>query len=310
MTVYGIADVERVLGLPRATIRSLVGAGFVTPARGPRRAWQFSFQDLIVLRAAQALVRAEVPPRRIMRSLRELRRKLPDAMPLSGLAIGAFGDRVVVREAGGRWQADDGQYVLEFDAAVAGSGVRMIDSSRDAPGTARTGGGARRNADDARANAGAPVVDAQGEPMRAARAHDAAHWFERGAEFEERDIGVAIAAYERAIAADPTLLDAAINLGRLLHERGDLAGAEKVYRTAAGACGEDAVLLFNLGVLLEDMDRIDAAREAYEAALRNDANFADGHYNLALLFERMKRPRDALRHMARYRILVRRSRGR
>ena len=59
---------------------------FVAPARGPRGAWLFSFQDLIVLRTAQALADAKVPPRRITRSLRELRRHLPDAMPLSGLA--------------------------------------------------------------------------------------------------------------------------------------------------------------------------------------------------------------------------------
>jgi len=306
VTAYGIKDVERVLRLSRSTIRSLVAAGFVTPARGPRNAWQFSFQDLIVLRAAQALVRADVPPRRIMRSLRELRRKLPDAMPLSGLAIGAVGDRVVVREAAGRWQADDGQYVLELDAGAPAGGLRAIESAPDAAASASApANGADAGTAASPGDAGTPMP---GTARRAARARDATHWFERGAELEERDTGAAIAAYEKAVAAEPTLLDAAINLGRLLHDRGELARAEAVYRAAVAACGDDAVLWFNLGVLLEDLGRADAAREAYEAALRSDANLADGHYNLALLFEKMKRPRDALRHMARYRILIGRRR--
>ena len=56
MQAYGVREVERLLGLSRNTILALVDAGFVTPARGARNAWRFSFQDLIVLRTAQALV--------------------------------------------------------------------------------------------------------------------------------------------------------------------------------------------------------------------------------------------------------------
>ena len=133
---YGVRDVEKLLRLSRSTIRSLIAAGFVTPARGPRGAWRFSFQDLIVLRTAQALAEANVPPRRIMRSMRELRRHLPDAMPLSGLDIGAVADRVVVREGGSRWQAESGQYLLEFDGDP---GRRLVerDRARDAGEAAR-----------------------------------------------------------------------------------------------------------------------------------------------------------------------------
>jgi hypothetical protein len=80
-------------------IRTLITAGFVTPARGPRGAWQFSFQDLIVLRTAQALADANVPARRITRSLRELRRHLPETMPMSGLRIGAATASWSAREA-------------------------------------------------------------------------------------------------------------------------------------------------------------------------------------------------------------------
>src|SRR6185295_13545343 len=129
---YGVGEVQKMLRLSRSTIRTLVRAGFVSPMRGPRNAWQFSFQDLIVLRTAQALAAAKVPTRRIARSMKELRRHLPEAMPLSGLSISAVADRVVVREGTSRWQAESGQYLLAFEgdpadgslSVIAGKGVR------------------------------------------------------------------------------------------------------------------------------------------------------------------------------------------
>ena len=70
MHQYGMRDVEKLLRLPRSTIRGLIKAGFVSPARGPRKALLFSFQDLIVLRTARALTEANLSSRRITRSLR------------------------------------------------------------------------------------------------------------------------------------------------------------------------------------------------------------------------------------------------
>jgi hypothetical protein len=43
---------------------------------------------------------------------------------------------------------------------------------------------------------------------------------------------------------------------------------------------------------------------AYEAALRGNPGLADCHYNLALLCEKLGKPKDAIRHMSRYRTLV------
>src|SRR5512141_2693162 len=116
MHPYGVRDVERLVGLSRNSIRSLVSAGFVKPTRGARNSWLFSFQDLIVLRTAHALVEARVPQRRITRSLKQLRAQLPSTMPLSGLSVGAVGDHVVVKEGTARWEADSGQYILAFEA--------------------------------------------------------------------------------------------------------------------------------------------------------------------------------------------------
>lgn len=260
-------DVERLLRLPRSTIRALIAAGFVSPARGPRNAWLFSFQDLIVLRTARALAAAKVPHRRITRSVRELRRHLPDSMPLSGLSICAVADRVVVKEGGSRWQADSGQYLLGFDGDPANGSLSVIERP------------------------GAP-------PPRAT------DWFGKGIALEREDTEAALRAYKQAVAADPAFLDAHINLGSLLHETGQMTEAERVYREAIEACGSVPVLLYNLGVLLADVNRKKEAMEKYQAALRGDPGLADCHYNLALLYEDLGKPKEAIRHMAQYRRLT------
>jgi predicted Zn-dependent protease len=269
MHPYGVRDVEKLLSLSRSTIRALIEAGFVSPARGPRNAWLFSFQDLVVLRTAQALSVAKVPRRRITKSVKELRRHLPESMPLSGLSICAVADRVVVKEGGSRWQAESGQYLLAFEGDPADGSLSVIERRSDEPEEA--------SAED---------------------------WFDRGLALESEDPDAAIEAYERAVAEDAALLEARVNLGRLLHETGRLAKAERVYRDAGKANGSDPVLLYNLGVLLEDMDRKNEAMDAYEAALRGNPALADCHYNLALLCEDLEKPKDAIRHMAQYRRLM------
>jgi len=270
MHQYGVRDIEKLLGLPRSTIRALIKAGFVTPERGPRNAFRFSFQDLIVLRTAQALSASLVPYRRITKALKELRRNLPEEMPLSGLRIAAVGDRVVVKEGDARWQAETGQYLLAFEGDPAAGSLNVVEP-----------------------------MPARAEPKhRAERAPDADD------ALEQRDTNAAIEAYRQQIAAEPSRLDARTNLGRLLHESGRLPEAEQVYRDALKNCGNDALLLYNFGVLLDDMDRKVEAMAAYQLALRGDPAMADCHYNLALLYEELERPKDAIRHMAQYRRLV------
>lgn len=274
MQSYSVRDVERVLRLSRGTVRGLINTGFVRPTRGPRREFRFSFQDLIVLRAARALIDAKVSRRRINRSLDDLRRHLPESLPLSGLSIRAVGDRVVVRDGDSQWQVDDGQYVLGFDVSVEDGVLRVVERKEE-PATAPKP--AAKNAED---------------------------WFNEGLEFENDDPRAAEKAYERAASADPDNVAAWINWGRLLHQRGETREAESVYRRAREKCGPDALLMFNLGVLLDDLGRTGAAIEAYQSAIEDDPDLADCHYNLARLYESLGKPQHAIRHLGQYRRLV------
>jgi tetratricopeptide (TPR) repeat protein len=253
----------------------LISVGFVTPARGPRREYRFSFQDLIVLRAARALIQAKIPRRRIHRSLQNLRKHLPETMPLSGLSICAVGDRVVVRDGGDRWHVDSGQYLLGIDVSLENGVLHVVEHKKEPP-----------------------------QPSPGPEPRNAEHWFSQALELEDTEPRSALRAYEQAATADPENIAVWINWGRLLHEQGKIHEAEKVYRRGLEQGGPDPLLLFNLGVLLEDLGKTSAAIDAYLSALAEDPDLADGHYNLARLYEAQGQPQHAIRHLGQYRRLV------
>ena len=262
MHQYGVRDVERLLRLPRSIVRSLVAAGFVTPARGPRNAMLFSFQDLIVLRTAQELSASLVPRRQIVRALKELRRQLPESMPLSGLRIGAVGDRVVVREGDSRWQADSGQYLLALE--VKAEVASLIPAPRDAEDWyARALALEAEDRDaalaayaraveqdpgnvDARVNWGSLLheagrhAEAQRVYIDALTAHgdDPVLLFNLGVLYEDMDRKMeAVAAYQKALRLDAGLADAHYNLALLLRRLGrprDAIRHMAQYRKLAG----------------------------------------------------------------------------
>ena len=274
MRSYSVRDVQRVLRLSPAVTRGLIRAGFVKPARGPRRAYRLSFQDLIVLRTARALIDARIPAKRIRRSLERLRRELPASLPLSGLAISAVGDHVVVRDGEARWQADSGQYLLGLDVTVEDGVLQVVEHKAPA----------------------APAAEPAEEPAR--------DWFAEGLTLENTDPGAAVEAYRQAAQENPHNAAAWINLGRLLHVLAKTAEAEEVYRSALAHVGPDPLLLYNQAVLLEDVGKTEAALEAYRAALAGDRNLADCHYNLARLYESLGKQQHAIRHLGEYRRLM------
>ena len=273
MRSYSMRDVQRVLRLSPDTTRNLIKAGFVKPARGARREYRFSFQDLIVLRTARALIDAKVPARRIRRSLESLRRELPESVPLSGLSISAVGDHVVVRDGDSQRQVDSGQYLLGLDVSVVNGVLRVVEHREQAPPAPAPNG---------------PRGD----------------WFAQALSLERTDPQAALAAWRHAVEEDAGNTAAWTNLGRLLHEQGLTTQAAEVYRRALTQVGPDALLLFNQGVLLEDLGNPGAALAAYQSALAEDPDLADCHYNLARLYESLGEAQHAIRHLGQYRRLV------
>lgn len=265
---YRSADVARMLGLSISEVRRFARAGFAAPMRAGRNELRFSFQDLVLLRAAAGLVRARVRPARVRRALAQLRAQLPEGRPLTGVRVAADGEHVVVQDGGARWHPETGQVLLDFD---------VEDLARKV----------------------APIIRAAGRSNPAPL--DAESWYRWGADLEDAAPDQAREAYRRALAHDAGHAGAHLNLGRLLHEAGAVHAAEQHYRRALASPQHRALAAFNLGVALEDQDLADEALLAYARAIEADRTLADAHYNASRLLERIGRKAEALRHLAEYR---------
>ncbi len=254
-------------------VRRLVTAGLATPERGARGEYQFAFVDLVVLRTARDLLLEGVPFRRVRRALENLRDTLPADRSITELRVAADSDRVVVREEDTVWDAESSQVLLDFHVHELAEALAPILAK--APPRA---------------------------PLPAAL--DATDWFELASDLEMTSTEEACAAYRKSLEADPGHVDAQVNLGRLLHEAGDVAAAEGHYRSALELRPTDLMARFNLGVALEDMNRLPEARNAYRETVLADPDHADAHFNLAGVLERLGQKSHALKHLKAYRKLV------
>jgi len=276
MTGYTTEEVSRLLGLSPAQIRSYTRAGFLSPARSRRGDLRFTFQDLVLLRAAKGLMAARIPAAKIRGSLRRLKQQLPRGRALSELRITAEGHRIVARDGAVAWHPDSGQLVLDFNVASL--------AQRAAPLARRQAAAARRVEDEL----------------------DAEEWFDLGLELEVSAPEEARDAYRRALELDPHHADAHVNLGRLLQEGERAEEAETHYRAVLADHPGHATAWYNLGIALEDQRRPQDAIKAYERALVADRRLADAYFNLARLYEQAGKRAAALRNLSKYRLLTER----
>lgn len=224
---YTLQGLQDMLGISRTDVLGYIKAGFVTPGRGPRNAYRFGFQDVVLLRTAQSLRNADIPAVKVRKSLQRLRALLPAEMPLSGLRITALGDDIAVREDGQAVAAESGQLLFDFEVSLQGGSVLSFPGRETGePASAR---------DDAAAAAedslerGARSVDhgSFDEALRiydegiAARPADPALHFNRAVVLEDLDrIDDAVVAYQRCLEVGPDFADAHWNLARLYEIRG------------------------------------------------------------------------------------------
>jgi tetratricopeptide (TPR) repeat protein len=262
---YSLRDIESMLGISKAVISRLVASGFITPSRGKRREYRFSFQDVVLLRTAHSLQSANIAPRKIVQSLRRLRATLPASVPLSGLRISAVGSQVVIREGGEQRQVDTGQLLIDFELEATAERISVMPPA--------------------------------GEPA------DAHGWFERGVALETSDRAAAEQAYRRAIAAAPAYVDPVLNLGVMLGDAGRHDEAVRLYRRAIEQCPLEPVLYFILAVALEDSQHAEQALAGYERCMQLAPGFADAHFNAARLHEQLGHATQAIRHYSAYRRL-------
>lgn len=267
-STFTLKGAQEKLGLSRTVLAGLISAGFVTPSRGARNEHRFTFQDLALLRTAHALQKSNISPRKILASLAKLKASLPSELPLTGLRITAVGADVAVRDRTGALEAAaSGQLLMDFDVADEGGKVSFLDRTT------------------------------------VPRGPDARTLFREGERLEARDSSAAADAYRHALEADPSFVDAYLNLGAILCEAQHFGAAVTLYDEAVLHCPDAPLIRFNRAVALEDLGRVEEAIVSYETSLKLDPSLADAHFNIARLKERLGDARSALRHFNAYRRL-------
>jgi tetratricopeptide (TPR) repeat protein len=251
----------------------LIEAGFVQPARGPRNELRFSFQDVVLLRTAFQLQSANVPSRKIVRSLAKLKADLPAELPLSGIRITAVGNSVAVKTGPSQWDASTGQLLLDFEVAPIKGEVAFLDSRP-------------RSAKDARVQA--------------------EEWFALAEQLSETDLTGAEQAYRKALELSPEPhFVAYANLGVLLCEaQSRCEEALAVFDEALKHFPDAGLLHFNRAVVLEELGCTENAMASYRRCIELDPLHADAHFNLARLSELRGDQQGLLRHLSAYRKLA------
>ena len=211
----------------------------------------FGFTDLLALKTLKRLRALRIAPKQIQLAIRSLKMRLKDIEePLAQLRLTAEGRKITVHVAGSKMEPISGQLLLDFDA-------KELEKLRAFP--------------TSEANEKAAEV-----------------WFQRGLALEETGAPVedAIAAYRKAIEADPKASGALVNLGTIAFRMRKLKEAETFYTRAMEADPEYPLAHFNIGNLNDEQGNFAVARKHYQEAIRLNPRYGDAYFNLALLCER------------------------
>jgi tetratricopeptide (TPR) repeat protein len=106
--------------------------------------------------------------------------------------------------------------------------------------------------------------------------------------------------YREALAHDPDLVPALINLGNVHYSRGHMAEAQALYERSITLSPEYFEAHFNLANVLHDLGRFEDACLSYRDALAVNPRCAEAHFYLAVTLEKMGKSAEARPHWRAY----------
>jgi DNA-binding transcriptional MerR regulator len=262
-------EVGRLFGVSEGRLRYWDRSGFLSPSGHDGRSRCFTFQDIVCVRSALALLAGGVSVRRARKIVDALKGKLPlGPHPLGRLRVRGDAREVVVVEDDREIEAASGQLLIDFS-------VKSIEDS---------------------------VIAELPSHRRARENRTAFEWYLEGCRLDEDPATLAKAeeAYHRAIHLDPKLANAYTNLGNLRYRAGSPEDAKILYAKAIEVDEGQPEAHYNLGFLEFEEGNLGRARERFERAVALDPTFSDAHFNLAMTLYRLDVGGDAREHWSRY----------
>jgi len=267
--VFTRAEVCRLFGMTDGRLKYWDQTGFISPTgqRGQKRC--YTFQDLIAIRSARALLESGVTVQRTRRIIEQLEQKLPKTThPLSKLRIRGDAGKIVVAESDHEFEATSGQLLIDFSVSAFEEEILSKLPEHNPKATERS-------------------------------AYD---WYLEGCEFDEDEnmLQRAEEAYHRAIHLDPTLANAYTNLGNLRYRLGAADDARALYMKAIEVDDNQPEAHYNLGFLEFERGALESARSRFSRAVALDPTFADAQFNLGMTLLRLDDKRSARDYLKRY----------
>lgn len=273
--LYTPAMLAELVGVPVAAIRRWERQGTLQPVKVVLRLSHFDFEEVGVARRLSQLLAAGCSLRTVDRRLAEIARLLPEnPRPLADPRVVVEGRRLFLR-LGDDLAEPGGQLLLDFDE------YESADSEHELPATISfsVGQGMERGGGG---NSLETLIDQLQQ--------EAIDWEDAGR-------------LDRAAESYRTLLMAAgpqpefhFALADVLYRANDLSAARERYYSALEIDEEYVEARASLGCVLAETGELELAAATLEGALQYTADFADVHYHLAHVLDRLDRPAEALQH--------------
>ena len=254
---YTIAELTRLLDIPRDRIRTWIRAGLIRPIEVVHRLSYFDYGQVASAKVLNELAQAGVSSGRIRASLEALGSWKPDVVePLAQLALVEGIGRPLVRLEDGRLAEPHGQILLEFEESHEQDVLR--------------------------------IETAETEPLdlfeRAIDLEDAGQYEEAADTYQKL--------YESG-AQEPEVL---FNWANVRYALGDVTRAADLLENTVRADPHYAEAWNNLGNVLAELHHYEKAQLAFRQALQLVPTYADAHFNLAQTLTDLGELREARSH--------------